>query len=142
MKFSTLTGLLSLGSVVAAAPAADSVEAGLEKRQSQATKIASTNTRMWSNSLTTFNNHKKSKNPSYLIWTSDGCTGSPDKPFGWNFALGCYRHDFGYRNYKNQKRFTKKNKDKIDKKFLTECVTLLSHPVPCHRLFKPKKTGS
>jgi hypothetical protein len=49
-----------------------------------------------------------------LDWASDGCTDSPDKPFKWNFLPGCQRHDFGYRNYKAQSRFTNVAKTKID----------------------------
>ena len=33
-------------------------------------------------------------------WSTDYCSSSPDNPLGFNFTLSCYRHDFGYRNYK------------------------------------------
>lgn len=33
-------------------------------------------------------------------WSTDYCSNSPDNPLGFNFNLSCYRHDFGYRNYK------------------------------------------
>jgi hypothetical protein len=51
---------------------------------------------------------------------------SPDNP-GFNFLPSCYRHDFGYRNYKVQSRFTDAAKDRIDEKFRSdmydECAT-------------------
>jgi Prokaryotic phospholipase A2 len=49
-----------------------------------------------------------------LDWTSDGCSDSPDKPLGFNFVPGCYRHDFGYRNYKKQGRFNETTRKTID----------------------------
>lgn len=52
-----------------------------------------------------------------LDWSSDACSKSPDKPNGFNFKSSCQRHDFGYRNYKKQKRFTGANRAKIDKQF-------------------------
>jgi hypothetical protein len=42
-----------------------------------------------------------------LDWSTDACTGVDDRPFGWDFKPSCIRHDFGYRNYKRQGRFTK-----------------------------------
>lgn len=38
--------------------------------------------------------------PSYFFWESDGCSQSPDAPFGFPFLPACYRHDFGYDQYK------------------------------------------
>ena len=119
MKFTTIATLLSFGSAALAAPASDATNE-IEKRQSLSTKMTRTNTYMWSTSLSIFISNRNVRDPSWLIWTSDGCTDSPDKPFGWNFLMGCYRHDFGYRNYKHQNRFTTANKNSIDSKFLNE----------------------
>ena len=33
-------------------------------------------------------------------WSTDYCSASPDQPLGFDFRLSCWRHDFGYRNYK------------------------------------------
>ncbi|KAF1935588.1 hypothetical protein EJ02DRAFT_314200, partial [Clathrospora elynae] len=55
--------------------------------------------------------------PAELDWTSDGCSYSPDDPFGFDFQDCCYRHDFGYRNFKKQTRFTDANKALIDSNF-------------------------
>ncbi|WP_345408228.1 phospholipase [Nonomuraea salmonea] len=52
-----------------------------------------------------------------IDWSSDACSKSPDRPSGFNFKPSCQRHDFGYRNYKKQNRFTEDNRHRIDKKF-------------------------
>lgn len=38
--------------------------------------------------------------PFNFFWESDGCSQSPDHPFGFNYLPACYRHDFGYDQYK------------------------------------------
>lgn len=35
-----------------------------------------------------------------FIWTTDDCTGGPERPLGFDFRAACRRHDFGYRNYR------------------------------------------
>ena len=49
-------------------------------------------------------------------WSTDYCSASPDNPLGFNFALSCYRHDFGYRNYKRMSLFPA-NKARVDSAF-------------------------
>ncbi|XP_044715148.1 prokaryotic phospholipase a2 domain-containing protein [Hirsutella rhossiliensis] len=61
---------------------------------------------------------RDAKDPESLDWESDGCTYVFDNPLGFSFVNGCYRHDFAYRNYKAQDRFTETAKDIIDQKFL------------------------
>lgn len=73
-------------------------------------------------SLPQFITYRNAKNPATLDWTSDGCTDSPDNPLGFNFEPACYRHDFGYTNYRAQSRFTKAAKASIDSNFLNEYV--------------------
>ncbi|EFY88248.1 hypothetical protein J3459_017903 [Metarhizium acridum] len=58
--------------------------------------------------------------PNKLDWTSDGCTSSPNNPFNFPFLPACHRHDFGYANFRLQKRFTRTNKLKIDMQFRTD----------------------
>ena len=41
---------------------------------------------------------------------------SPDNPLGFDFELSCYRHDFGYRNYKAIGQFPA-NKSRLDSAF-------------------------
>ncbi|GAA3648204.1 phospholipase [Nonomuraea antimicrobica] len=50
-------------------------------------------------------------------WSSDLCSGSPDRPLGFDFRPACRRHDFGYRNYKALGRFPA-NKEHVDSAFL------------------------
>ena len=121
MKLSSVlsAGLLANGAFAAPAEEASAVQ----KRQSNNTKMTATNTLMWNSSLGTFLNKRSKRNPSYLNWSSDGCTVVSDYPRGWPFIRGCYRHDFGYRNYKNQGRFTRSNKLRIDVKFYNEYVS-------------------
>lgn len=52
-----------------------------------------------------------------LDWSSNGCTGAPEKLGYWKFHDACLRHDFGYRNYRIQNRCNTRNKKKIDQKF-------------------------
>ncbi|MGC4748918.1 phospholipase [Micromonospora sp. DT201] len=49
-------------------------------------------------------------------WSTDYCSSSPDNPLGFTFNLGCYRHDFGYRNYKAVGQFPA-NKSRLDSAF-------------------------
>lgn len=55
-----------------------------------------------------------------LDWSSNGCSYSPDEPFGFEFLPACDRHDFGYRNYKLQGRFTEVGRLAVDDKFLAD----------------------
>lgn len=52
-----------------------------------------------------------------LDWSSDSCSYSPDEPLGYEFGESCHRHDFGYRNYKEQDRFDENNRRTIDDNF-------------------------
>lgn len=49
-------------------------------------------------------------------WSTDHCTASPDQPLGFDFALSCWRHDFGYRNFKQLSAF-QEHKAHIDAAF-------------------------
>ncbi|SDZ61912.1 phospholipase A2 [Asanoa ishikariensis] len=49
-------------------------------------------------------------------WSTDYCSTSPDNPFGFAFELSCYRHDFGYRNYKAVGQFSA-SKSRLDSAF-------------------------
>lgn len=71
-------------------------------------------------SISSFLAAKKKQSPKTLIWTDDGCSKSPDRPAGFNFLHSCQRHDFGYRNFKKQNRFTKANRLRIDNKFKSD----------------------
>lgn len=88
---------------------------GVSKRQSN---VQIVDELMFSISLPAFTSRRG--NPSSLDWTTDGCTSSPDNPFGYPFLPACHRHDFGYQNFRIQSRFTQSNKLRIDQKFLQE----------------------
>jgi len=120
MKASTL--LLSLLPAVMAAPATEEKSVG--KRQ-----VSTTDLYMWSYTLAQFTAKRVIKSPSTLDWSSDSCSWSPNNPLGFPFDPACHRHDFGYRNYKAQSRFTDANKLRIDQKFLSEYVHP-PHPPP------------
>ncbi|KHN94108.1 p15 like protein [Metarhizium album ARSEF 1941] len=63
---------------------------------------------------------RENKTPRTVDWTSDGCTGTADNPFKFPFLPACQRHDFGYTNYRAQKRFTRSGKRRIDGQFRTD----------------------
>ncbi len=66
-------------------------------------------------------------------WSSDGCSNAPDNPFGFNLVRACYRHDFGYRNYKRQDRFTESNRLTIDKNFKEDMYEVCDGNWACNR---------
>jgi len=52
-------------------------------------------------------------------WSTDFCSASPDRPLGFDFRMPCWRHDFGYRNYKVVGLFPS-NKDHVDGAFYAD----------------------
>jgi hypothetical protein len=52
-------------------------------------------------------------------WGTDYCSASPDNPLGFDFKLSCWRHDFGYRNYKAIGAFGA-NKSRVDSAFYSD----------------------
>lgn len=122
MKFS-LTGTVAiLAAAASAAPTSPSETAAslarsqLENRATTCT-AAATNSLIFTVSIGSFEKARRAKNPSKCNWSSDNCSWSPDKPDGFNFIPSCHRHDFGYRNTKAQKRFTKAMKKRVDDNF-------------------------
>ncbi|KAH6691468.1 prokaryotic phospholipase A2-domain-containing protein [Plectosphaerella plurivora] len=109
---------MKFASVVAFAAGALALPASdLPKRQSV---TAVTDNLSFTVTLPTFTARRNARNPATLDWTSDGCTTSPDNPFGYPFVPACHRHDFGYHNFRAQSRFTTSNKLRIDQKFLAD----------------------
>ena len=79
---------------------------------------AKTDQYLFSDSMSTFQQERAAQPYANQIdWSSDGCSWAPDKPEGFNFLPSCQRHDFGYRNYKRQGRFTEDNRGQIDINF-------------------------
>ncbi|WP_245670148.1 phospholipase [Micromonospora mirobrigensis] len=64
--------------------------------------------------------HDKAAWSEYAFdWSTDYCSSSPDNPLGFRFSLSCYRHDFGYRNYKATSLFSA-NKSRLDSAFYAD----------------------
>lgn len=115
-----VAAFLSLLPAVLALPTATASDPA--KRQ---TATALTDEILFSISLPAFLDRRAARNPPALNWESDSCSSSPDNPLGFPFTPACQRHDFGYRNYKAQNRFTSANRERIDKNFRAEYVPLL-----------------
>lgn len=125
MKYSLATVITVLAAVTSAIPEPSHSAAHseaydtlveLESRATTCSKAA-TDKLIFKTSIGSFQKARKAKNPSKCVWSSDNCSKSPDKPDGYNFIPSCQRHDFGYRNTKKQKRFTKAMKKRIDDNF-------------------------
>ena len=115
MKFTTV--LLSALPAALALPTTGNGEANVEARQSLNTI---TDDLLFRTTLPGFTSRRNARNPPSLDWSSDSCSSSPDNPLGYPFEPACHRHDFGYRNYKAQSRFTDAGKLSIDNNFRTE----------------------
>lgn len=79
--------------------------------------VKATENLIFGSTISQFLSAKKDGSPEGLDWSDNGCSNSPDKPFGFNFLPSCQRHDFGYRNFKAQSRFTEDNRKRIDDQF-------------------------
>ncbi|KAF8448417.1 prokaryotic phospholipase A2-domain-containing protein [Terfezia claveryi] len=84
--------------------------------------ITATDSLLFSVSIGSFLSSKAAQSPVGLDWADDGCSDSPDKPWGFNFLDSCKRHDFGYRNYKAQGRFMETNRLRIDVNFKNDLM--------------------
>lgn len=116
-RMKLLATFFSLAPVVLGLPASGPTSSVIVERQT-ASQI--TDQYLYTITLAAFTARRNARDPPTLIWDSDGCSSSPDNPFGFPFTPACHRHDFGYRNYKNQNRFTDNGKLKVDNQFKTE----------------------
>ncbi|MCA1186914.1 MULTISPECIES: phospholipase [unclassified Saccharopolyspora] len=66
-----------------------------------------------------------------LDWSSDSCSYSPDEPLGFDFSTSCDRHDFGYRNYKAQGRFTDDGRLRVDDNFKADMYSVCADDGLC-----------
>ncbi|PGG95693.1 hypothetical protein GX51_08159 [Blastomyces parvus] len=121
MKATFLLTVFTMGGLTLSAPtAAAAGGSDLSSLTNRAeTPQQATDRLLFSSTMAQFTAAREAKDPSSLNWESDGCSKSPDKP-GFNFLPSCYRHDFGYRNYKAQDRFSDANKEKIDTMFRSD----------------------
>ncbi|KAK4464527.1 prokaryotic phospholipase A2-domain-containing protein [Cladorrhinum samala] len=112
MKFSVFA---LLPAVALALPTSGETSAATVTVRQTASTI--TDQLLFQSTLPQFTAKRNARDPPTLDWASDGCSSSPDNPFGFPFVPACHRHDFGYRNYKVQARFTDANRLKIDDNF-------------------------
>ncbi|OZM74647.1 phospholipase [Amycolatopsis antarctica] len=88
---------------------------------------------LFSTSLSQFSSIRAEQpNAGQLDWSSDACSWSPDQPLGFDFTGACHRHDFGYRNYKKQSRFTDANRLRIDDNFHADMKTMCNGNTVCN----------
>ncbi|WP_156893408.1 phospholipase [Actinokineospora enzanensis] len=121
-----ITAVTSAAVVVGAGVAA----ADLSPAQLQQT----TDSYLFSQSLDQFQSTRAARPyANQLDWSSDGCSNSPDNPFGFNFVKACYRHDFGYRNYKRQGRFNESTRLNIDNNFKSDLYKICAGNWACNR---------
>ncbi|MEV6613643.1 phospholipase A2 [Streptomyces sp. NPDC051051] len=81
----------------------------------------------WNEALSQHLGRKPAIEKYKFNWNTDYCSSSPDSlPGGYVFKWGCYRHDFGYRNYKalvGNYYFKRDHKLRIDKALLRDLNT-------------------
>jgi hypothetical protein len=70
--------------------------------------------------------HQLSWSRYHFDWTTDLCSASPDTPLGFDFRMPCWRHDFGYRNYKEIGEFPA-NKDRVDRGFFADLTAVCAN---------------
>ncbi|RAK82190.1 phospholipase [Aspergillus fijiensis CBS 313.89] len=118
-------------------PAARSATCGVS-RPTQQQKETCTDYLLFDATLQEFLTYKRDVQgrPPWLDWTDDGCSASMDYPLGFNFHDSCLRHDFGYRNYKEQGRFDHApSKKAIDARFKQDLVDMCRGvTTPWHRI--------
>ncbi|GAB2756615.1 hypothetical protein GCM10027174_35760 [Salinifilum aidingensis] len=76
--------------------------------------------------------HERAPHADQLDWSSDGCSVAPDEPLGFDFTASCWRHDFGYRNYQLQQRFSEDNRARIDENFRADMTGTCGVNPLCH----------
>jgi hypothetical protein len=104
--------LASIGVVLIAAPASAAVPSDKPAVLSSWTQATTDSRNAWNSART-----NQSAWAAYAFdWSTDYCSDSPDQPLGFDFRLPCYRHDFGYRNYKAMGTFSA-NKTRLDDMF-------------------------
>jgi hypothetical protein len=124
----TVTSALVAGTVLAGSATASAALDSAKLRQV-------TDQYLFSTSLSAFQTTRgRHPHAGQLDWSSDGCSSSPDNPFGFNFVKACYRHDFGYRNYKKQKRFNDTTRLSIDKGFKADMYKICGGNWACDRV--------
>ncbi|KAF3353703.1 hypothetical protein VdG1_08009 [Verticillium dahliae VDG1] len=87
--------------------------------------VAAVDRLIFKTTIPVFLKARKAKDPKRCRGDSDGCTSAPDRPAMFNFKPACQRHDFGYRNTKAQRRYTKAMKKRIDDQFKKDLYNIV-----------------
>ncbi|CAL9297766.1 hypothetical protein SUDANB148_02820 [Streptomyces sp. SudanB148_2056] len=146
---STLSAVALSGAllVTSAAPAiADSAPTGATSEAAAAAKVtkkqklaklktltlnSNNSTLKWFEALGQHRQKKQAIRKYKFNWKTDYCSMAPNKVAGgYSFTDACYRHDFGYRNYKSvvgKYYFKKNHKSRIDKAFLRDMNTACTY---------------
>ncbi|MFJ3091134.1 phospholipase A2 [Streptomyces sp. NPDC086838] len=122
-----LTGVLTIGAAIPTVLAASPADAAAKATKSQKlakmasiTGDSSASQNRWTVALGSRNSASIKKYS--FVWKTDGCSWAPDSiPGGYSFYDACWRHDFGYRNYKKTvgaTKFRSSYKARVDKAFL------------------------
>jgi hypothetical protein len=106
----TLIALVAALAVLAPATAASAATATARSKASTLSDWTQTSASSY-NAWNTARNNRG--NYPEFDWSTDYCSSSPDNPLGFDFKLSCWRHDFGYRNYKDLGTFSA-NKARVD----------------------------
>ncbi|MCG7527618.1 phospholipase [Streptomyces sp. OfavH-34-F] len=122
-----LAGALTLGAavpaLVTAAPAGAATKPTKSQKLAKMASITGDSAASQNRWFSALGSRKKASIKKYgFVWKTDGCSWAPDKlPGGYDFGFPCWRHDFGYRNYKKTvgaAKFRASHKARIDKAFL------------------------
>ncbi|KND87921.1 hypothetical protein TOPH_07514 [Tolypocladium ophioglossoides CBS 100239] len=139
MQHQILTSVAVLAAAASALPTAtikesEASQAALVSRaelESAATGVCTedaTDTLAFEAPMVSFLAQRAAKDPAGCDWSTDNCSYSPDRPYGYDFVPSCQRHDFAYRNAKAQGRFTRAIKERADDMFRKDlhehCLTL------------------
>lgn len=110
-------------SSASASPVSVQATASVTKSQkltklSTLTQTSATSQNAWFKALGQHRTHNQAIAKYNFNWSTNYCSSSPNTiPGGYDFKLPCYRHDFGYRNYKKlvgNAKFKRSYKLRID----------------------------
>lgn len=123
----------SLAATGAALPAAESP--AIRRSAGKKCSAAAVDKLIFDASMSTFQSAREKNKPD-CHWSSDMCSWWSGKPQVYGFRPVCQRHDFGYRNTKEQKRLTKAMKESLDAKFIYDVY------VHCAQFYLPGTSAS
>ncbi|MEU4872962.1 phospholipase A2 [Streptomyces sp. NPDC021608] len=119
----------ALADTAPSANASPSAAAAVTKAQKLAkmkvlTQDSNASTGKWLDAMNQHMARKPAIEKYRFNWNTDYCTNSPDtQPGGYDFKMGCWRHDFSYRNYKSlvgNTAFKRDHKKRVDKALLRD----------------------